>query len=395
MTPMTVAAAYATAGEGHRRAAEAIAGAADGHPDVTIALRDCLEGSQPWFRHTYTDGYLQLVRRAPWAWGALYGAMDALGGTGPLRALRRWGNARQESRFVEWLLDRRPAVVIATHFFPVEVVTALKRRGRLRTTLITAITDWMPHAFWLCPGVDHYAVASEATKTAVIARGIPADRITVTGIPIDRRFAETPDRIQLATRLGIDPSRRTILIASGGFGLGPVEALVRTLGAVRGPYQLLVVAGRNDALRQAIEALRLRVPHPMTVYGFVRNMDELMAVADLLISKSGGLTCAEAMARGLPMLVIAPIPGQETRNSRLLAREGAAVPVRRIADVVPYIEQLQRPDGLAAMAAARRLGRPRAAEAVLDLARRLAPPPGLPPVAAPEGPKPGGGMAHG
>ncbi|MBI4227227.1 MAG: glycosyltransferase [Candidatus Omnitrophica bacterium] len=377
LSPVTTApalvAAYAAAGEGHRRAAEAVAAAAAERRDVTVALRDCLEGAEPWFRRTYTDGYLHLVRRAPAAWGALYQAMDRAGTTGWLRALRRWGNARQERGFADWLIARQPPVVIATHFFPVEVIAALKRRGRLRAKLVCAITDWLPHAFWLCPGVDRYAVAADATRDALMRRGIPSAQIRVTGIPIDHRFAGAPGRAALAARLGLDVSRRTILIGSGGFGLGPVEALVQTLGAVRGPYQLLVVAGRNEALRRALEALRPRLAHPMIVYGFVTNMDELMAVADLLISKSGGLTCAEAMARGLPMLVIAPIPGQETRNSAVLARAGAAVQVRRPADVVPYVERLSSPEGLAPMvAAARRLGRPGAAAAVLETALELA-----------------------
>ncbi len=373
MTATSLVATYAAAGEGHRRASEAVAAAAAWRQDVTVTLRDCLEGSAAWFRWIYTQGYLTLVRRAPACWGALYEFMNVVGAARGLRALRRLGNHGQEGAFVAWLLDRQPDVVVATHFFPVEVVAALKRRGRLRTKLLCVITDWMPHSFWLAPEVDRYAVASETTRQALLRRGIPNDRITVTGIPIDCRFAVPLDRATAAARLGLDPTRRTILVGSGGFGLGPVEALVRVLGTVRGPYQLLVVAGRNEALRRAVEGLRARIPHPMTVYGFVHNMDELMAAADLLISKSGGLTCAEAMARRLPMLVVSPIPGQETRNSAVLSREGAAAPLRRVAEIVPYVERLQRPDGLAVMAAAaRRLGRPEAAQAVLDTALALA-----------------------
>lgn len=373
MTPVTLVATYATAGEGHRRASEAIAAAAAGRQDVTVGLRDCLQGSAAWFQWTYTQGYLRLVRCAPAAWGALYQGMDAVGASGWLRGLRRLGNRSQEQAFVAWLLDQQPAAVVATHFFPIEVVAALKRRGRLRTKLLSVITDWMPHSFWLDPRVDHYAVASEATRQALIERGVSGDRIAVTGIPIDHRFAAPVDRAALAARLGLDPTLRTILIGSGGFGLGPVEALVRALGTVRGPYQLLVVAGHNETLRHTVETLRPRIPHPMQVYGFVRNMDELMAVSDLLISKSGGLTCAEAMARGLPMLIVSPIPGQEARNSVLLGREGAAAPLRRVSEIVPYVERLQQADGLSAMAAAaRRLGRPQAAQAVLDLALTLA-----------------------
>lgn len=375
MNPVKIIATYATAGEGHRRASEAVAAAAAGRPDAAVTLRDCLDGAAPWFRRTYTGGYLQVVRRAPLVWGALYGFTDLVGAHGWLRALRRCNNAPQERAFARWLIAVQPDVVVSTHFFPVEVVTALVRRGRLRTRLISAITDWMPHAFWIAPGVDHYAVAAEATKTELIRRGVPVERISVTGIPIDTRFAQMPAEGQpkVAARLGLDPARRTILIGSGGFGLGPIEALVRTIGAMRGPYQLIVVAGRNDALRRTIEALRPTIPHPMVVYGFATNMDELMAVSDLLISKSGGLTCAEAMARGLPMLVISPIPGQETRNSALLGREGAAVQVGGVAEIAPYLERLQDANGLSAMAAAaRRLGRPHAAASVLEIAVRLA-----------------------
>lgn len=370
---LTLVATHAPAGEGHRRAAEAVVAAARQIPGITAEVRDCLEGSSPWFAQTYTAGYLKLVRAAPVAWGALYQLTDRWGQSGWLRRLRRWGNARQGRAFADWLVSRQPDIVVATHFFAVEVAVALKRQGRLKSMLICAITDWQPHAFWLCPGVDQYAVASEATRRALLARGIPAARITVTGIPIDQRFADLPDRETIARQLGIEPRRWTILIGSGGFGVGPVETLVRALSALHGPYQLLVLCGHHEGLRRRMELLRASCPHPMTVYDFVHNMYELMTVADLLISKPGGLTCAEAMAKGLPMLIVAPIPGQEARNAAFLIREGAAIPLRHPADAVGHVERLHRPGGLDAMkTAARRLAKPAAAETIVRLAERLA-----------------------
>ena len=370
---ITCVATYAQAGEGHRRASEAVAASAQGHPEIRVTLRDCLDGSAAWFRWTYTHGYLLLVRHAPALWGGLYYTADAVGAQGWLRTLRRWGNARQELGLTAWLLEHQPDVVIATHFFPVEVVAALKRRGRLRSKLISAITDWLPHSFWICPGVDRYTVATEVTRQALRQRGVPDAQIAVTGIPIDQRFAAPLDRAVTAQRLGLAADRFTILIASGGFGLGPVEAIVRALAQAPGPYQLLVVAGRNAALQRALEQLRPQIPHPTTVYGFVGNMDDLMAVSDLLISKSGGLTCAEAMARGLPMMIIDPIPGQETRNSTILVNAGAAVQVANVREVVPHLERLRRPEVHARFAAAaRRLARPDAAAAVLRLAQTIA-----------------------
>jgi len=364
----TLVGTYAPAGEGHRRASEAVASAAQGLPDVSVELKDCLMGSAPWFRWTYTGGYLGLVRWAPAIWGGLYSVTDRWGSDRWLRQLRRWSNARQARVFAEWLLATQPDVVIATHFFPVEVAAALKRTGRLRSRVVCVITDWLPHAFWLCPGIDRYAVATEATRQALLRRGIPATQVVVTGIPIGQRFTTPLERTVAAKRLGIDPQRFTILIGSGGFGIGPVETLVRTLGSMGGSYQMLVVAGRNEPLRRSVEALRARVRHPMMVHGFVHNMDEFMAASDLLISKAGGLTCAEAMAMGLPMIIVAPIPGQEARNSALLIREGAAIQVARAAEVAMQVERLRSPGALQQFAsAARRLAHPDAARAVVHL----------------------------
>jgi len=275
--------------------------------------------------------------------------------------------------FAEWMLTAQPDVVIATHFFPVEVAAALKRTGCLRSKIVCVITDWLPHAFWLCPGIDRYAVATEATRQALLRRGIPATQVVVTGIPIGQRFTTTLERTVAAKRLGIDPQRFTILIGSGGFGIGPVETIVRALGSMGEPHQMLVVAGRNEPLRRSVEALRARVRHPMMVYGFVHNMDECMAASDLLISKAGGLTCAEAMAMGLPMIIVDPIPGQEARNSALLTREGAAIQVERAADVPMQVERLRSPGALQRLAsAAHRLAHPDAARTVVRLGLELA-----------------------
>lgn len=367
---MTFVATYASAGEGHRRAAEALAQAPQGD---TVELRDCLIGSAAWFRWTYTEGYLRLVRSFPMVWGGLYAATDRWGGCLWLRSLRRWGNARQGRALEEWLVAAQPSALITTHFFPVEVACALKRTGQLRSKILCVITDWLPHTFWICPEVDHYAVAAEATREMLIHRGVPTDRVTVTGIPIRRAFAEPLDRAEAARRLGIDPERFTLLIGSGGFGVGPLQGLASALAQARGPYQLLVVAGRNLALQKTLEAVRRRIPHPMKVYGFIQNMESLMAASDLLISKTGGLTCAEAMAKGLPMIAVAPIPGQETRNATVLIKEGAAIRLRRLQDLPRWIEELRHPERLEPLrAAARRLGRPHAAEAVLKIAQGLA-----------------------
>ncbi|MBI4313201.1 MAG: hypothetical protein HY594_00140 [Candidatus Omnitrophica bacterium] len=365
-------ATYATAGEGHRRASEAVAAATVKRGVAQIQLRDCLEGSLPWFHWSYTRGYLLLVRTAPTLWGALYGITDLQGRHPWMMSVRRWNNAQHEKAYAHWLLERQPDVIIATHFFPIEVATALKRSGRLTSRILCVITDWLPHSFWTCPGVDRYAVACEATRRTLIDRGIPPSAIRVTGIPIDPKFPAQEDRATLEGKLGLESGKFTLLIASGGFGLGPIQKLVKVLGRLKGNYQLLVVTGHNPALQKTIEFLTPRFSYPMKVYDFVHNMHELMGVSDLLISKPGGLTCAEAAVSRLPMVMVAPIPGQETRNVEVFVKEGAAVHLKNIDQAAEWVENLrQGQQGEKLRQAAGRLAQPEAADHVVDLALEL------------------------
>lgn len=322
---MKILVAHVPAGSGHERAAQAVvAGFAQFNHTIDAVLLDAIQGGDPYYRWAFTQGYTRLISQAPFLWGLMYYLTDCPILTRLSQKLHRLENARHGKGFEKLLLSAQPDAIIATHFFPIEVAAFLKRTGRLSSRVIAVITDYLPHALWIAPGVDRYVVGFPETKEELIKRGVAPEQISVLGIPIDPKFSKQNDRVNLAKRLGLMAGCFTVLIASGGLGTGPIVSLVKTLGRVKEKMQLLVVTGKNASLFKRLSTLGPQTPHSMKVYGFVHNMDELMDLADLMLTKPGGLSCTEAMAKGLPFVLICPIPGQESRNGWLLSKMGVA-----------------------------------------------------------------------
>jgi processive 1,2-diacylglycerol beta-glucosyltransferase len=213
--------------------------------------------------------------------------------------------------------------------------------------------------------VDLYCVAAEATCARLVARGAAPANIAVTGIPIAARFAQPVEPREVRQRLGLRDDQPVVLLLGGGFGWGPISETLAELDKIEARFQTLVVCGRNQELRREVAAQDRR--HPTHVLGFVSNMNELMAVSDVVITKPGGLTTSEALASGLPMVVINPIPGQEAANSDFLLQAGAAIKVNRIEEMSHRLGQLLGGKKLAAMSkAARAVGRPTSARNVCE-----------------------------
>ena len=372
---MKIIATHVPAGAGHQKAAEAICAVLKEHaPSAETILLNALDGMSDWYQWSFTQGYLDMIQRYPHAWGTAYHLLDLRGLAWAAYKLHRLSNA-SHGKTLEGILERyKPDVIIGTHFFPMEVASYLKMKGRIHARLITVITDFLPHSVWISPGIDRYAVAAEWTRVELIRRGVPEDRIQVTGIPIHPKFAHKGNRAELTKKLGLRAGVWTVLIGSGGFGTGPVESIFKQFAEIREPLQILVVTGKNTALFHRLEAEKELLPqHAVTLYGFVDNMDELMEVSDLMVTKPGGLSCAEAMAKELPLLLTAPIPGQESRNARLLQQAGIAVQARRLQEIPRQIHELRNhPDRLRHMAElGRKASFPDAAGTVARLAKSL------------------------
>jgi len=362
-----------TAGAGHRRAAEALAHAAQAHdPQADVACVNLLDHTPSWFRRGYGWIYLLLVRHLSWLWKLNYRVLDHPVGYRSIQPLRRAWNLLMTRRFVRWLRAQEPTVVVATHFLPADVCSACKQQGWLTAPLIVVVTDWHPHRFWLSQEAQAIVVGTRESAAACERWGLARERLHVFGIPIDPAFGAAVNRQGLAERFQLHATRRTVLVTSGGTTVGRFERVVEALLALEwvrpGLLQLLVVCGENETLRRRLTECAKRSAMPLRAFGFVDYMADLMAVSDLAVAKAGGLTVSEALGRGLPMVFYHVIPGQEQMNALYVVRHGAAVIAQTPRETAVAAQRcLSDPALLTSMQeAAKALGHPDAASAIVS-----------------------------
>jgi processive 1,2-diacylglycerol beta-glucosyltransferase len=360
---MRILIATVTAGGGHLQAAAAVEeGWRRLRPRDVLERLDLLDFVSKLQRAVYAQGYVKLVEHAPELWGLLFRRTDDPGLVRRLAKFRGAFAKATNRRFVQYLRVFRPDAVICTHYLPVEVLGHLEKQG-VNPFTACVVTDFEAHTLWMDAAVDLYCVAAPETRSSLVARGARPESVVVTGIPIAARFARAPEGRQVRKAHGLRDDLPVLLVLGGGFGLGPVAEILGALDRVEIPVQVVVVVGRNAGLRADLAARDHR--HPTRVLGFVANMEEWMAAADLVLTKPGGLTTSEALALGKPLFILNPIPGQEAANSDFLLERGAAAKVNRVEDLPFRLEQLIGSPRLKEMArAARRLGRPEAAAEV-------------------------------
>ena len=263
----------ASAGAGHLRAAEAVEAACRAaYPVAEVANVDMLTLTPAPFRRVYGKGYLDFVNRAPELLGILYDRTNRPPKNPSAEAIGRALQRLNTRPFVKYVADFAPDVVCHTHFLPAEILAHERRRGRLRVPQAVVVTDFEVHRFWRCPEVDRYFVPREDNRVHLHALGVPEDRIEVSGIPIHPVFAITPDRRRLQRKHGLSAAKPLLLVLCGGFGVGPVEALVRALLASVGSAQMVIVAGRNEALRRRLDRLAAAARDRVRVLGFTTEM---------------------------------------------------------------------------------------------------------------------------
>ena len=359
----------ASAGAGHLRAAEAVEKALlKISPAVEVKNVDVLKYTNKAFRTLYSKAYIDLVNSAPDLLGWLYDHFDK---PGKNERIRLAFNKLNTLPFVKLLEEYKPDVTLCTHFLPSEIISDLKGEGRFNGKLGVVVTDLDVHAMWLCHHFEQFFVALEETKVHLTALGVPADKITISGIPIDPIFAEAKERSLLQQKHGLLPNLPTILVSAGGFGVGPIENLITSLLQLNTKAQVLAVCGRSAELKERLTALVAKQQQSnvtVKILGFTTEMDELMSVSDLLIGKPGGLTSSEALAKGLAFVIVNPIPGQEERNSDHLLEEGVGIRCNNLPTLAFKVDKLLAdPTRLAAMKErSRALGRPQAAQMIAE-----------------------------
>ena len=366
----------ATSGAGHVRAAQALEKAFLARGDCTVEHIDALRYVSKLFQRVYDKAYISMVRRAPELMGLLYERTDQ-----PWQHLRpRLALDRLNTRPMIRLLKRvQPDLCVATHFLPAEIIAWLIAKKKLQAHNAIVVTDYDVHAMWLCRTVDRYFVAIEEAAQYLAHIGVSREKICVSGIPIDPLFAAPLPRAEARKHLCLDPDATAILISAGGYGLGPVEQLVKELLELQRPWQIVAIAGKAEKTRKRLDELAktastLPSGAPrLCAVGFTTEMDKYMAAADLMVGKAGGLTTSEALARALPMALIEPIPGQEERNADHLLESGAAIRCNNLPAAAWKIATLlDDPARLNRMRdAARKLAKPAAAAAIAEDALRL------------------------
>ncbi len=333
-----------------------------GHRQATLAIQQTLRRMAPdveapainGFGYTYpvlekivNRAYMSVIRRTPKVWDYLYDNPKIVKNSHSIKQFLH----KTSHEKLRMLFERHnPSVVVCTQAFPCGMVADYKRAYNIDMTLIGVLTDFSPHSFWINEGVDYYIVPSEDAKDRFIKKGVDERIIRVYGIPIRPKFAEKLDRRLIADKLGVDLSKPVILIMGGGQGLGPIRSTVKSLIKFDMEMQIMVVAGTNKKVIKSLKGYAERFPKRVLVFEYVKNVDELMEVATLIITKPGGMTTAESLAKGLPMVVVNPIPGQEMRNTDFLIRKGIAVRIDNKADIGEEVDMLLRsPERLEAM----------------------------------------------
>lgn len=354
---------YATAGAGHRMAAEALNQGFQGS-GYDVHLVDALDHTSRFYKRMYSQSYTFLITHLSWLWGFFFQLIDLPWLQPAVRAWRRLYNHLNGRALERFLVEQDFDYIFSTHFFPNEVMAHLKRRERISATLVCCVTDFDVHRIWLAEGIDHYTVASAWTRDKIVGLGVEPSCVHICGIPTHPKFSVPKDLGAIRAKLALKPDTFTVLVATGSFGIGPIAEILQKLSQ----FQVLVVCGHNRAL---FESLSRRNKGLAKIYGLVNNMEELMAVADLMITKPGGLSISEALVTGLPMVFFNAIPGQETNNIKVLKTYGVGISGCSVDAMAAIIMKLKgSPAELKdAKERSRSLGRPAAVAEITALAR--------------------------
>lgn len=356
----------ASAGNGHTRAAEALR-LHSLAADITATHIDILQFVSPLLRAVYTTLYAALVRHAPALWRYVYQSTHHANLAGPGHALRRWAERTNSAQFVREIERIAPDAIVCTHFLAAGLLSQLSASGRLPCPVWVQVTDFDLHRIWVHEHMAGYFVPNDEVAFRLRAHGIPAARIHLTGIPIMPAFSAWPDRQECARELGVLPFRMTVLLMGGGPGFGTVTCIAERLLGAHADLQLIALAGRDKATLAALRKLAAKYPGRLSPQPHTEKIERLMACADIVVTKPGGLTTSESLALGLPMIVIAPIPGQEEHNANFLLERGAALQAFDLLTLEYRIAHLlAHPARLAEMRAnAQALGKPAAASEIL------------------------------
>ena len=310
-------------GYGHHSTARAIINYFN-EKDIECSMLDTFEYINPVLADSIDNGYLFSTKYFPEIYGKAYDKLDG--------RVERWDKMSIVSilsklvshKLKEYIRDYSPDVIIGTHSYACMMMTYLKEKNIVSCPLIGVLTDFTVHPFWESTELDYYVTASSLLDNQMKKKGINTDKVLPFGIPIKKQFSEKNDKKAARRSLGIE-DKTTVLIMMGSMGFGNIVKDICEIDQLDIDFQVLCVCGRNEKMYR--EILGMKWKKNIIPYGFVENVDVMMDAADCIITKPGGLTTSELLAKRLPAIIMNPIRGQEDRNMEFLVNNGAAIMV--------------------------------------------------------------------
>ncbi|AZK44902.1 MGDG synthase family glycosyltransferase [Paenibacillus lentus] len=308
---------YASYGDGHYQASKALEASFRQSGITNIVLLDLMAEAHPFLNEMTKFVYMQSFKTIPLLYGWVYNATK---GMHPDTSLLSVLNSLGMRKMQQAISSIEPDLII--HTFPQLAMPKLLKKTGLTLPLVNIVTDFDLHGRWVHPDVDRYYVATEDLRTEVVRRGIPAERVLASGIPLMPDFGHSSP-VETERLCTLESSKKTILIMAGAFGVmqGILDICEKLLANDK--YQVMAVCGRNKELHRKLKQVLGLHPH-FHLFGYVSEIAQLMQLSDCIITKPGGITLSESLVSRLPIFLYRPVPGQELNNALYLERKGVA-----------------------------------------------------------------------
>jgi len=329
---------YISEVSGHRSATMAIEKAImELEPDTQILNINAFNYTNPISEKVINRIYMEVIKRTPKIWDYLYDNPSVVKGLEKIKKHVHKSNSPKLKK----LFDKfKPDLVVCSQAFPCGMVADYKKYYKENLPLVAVLTDYIPHSYWIYDEVDYYITPSEDVSNRLEKKGVNHSKIKSFGIPFDHVFNQKIEAQDIFIKLKLDPKKPVILIMGGGQGLGPIKTIVKSLEKSEHDIQELIVCGTNKKLLRSLKRKIKHYKKDIRLFGFINDIHELMHIANLIISKPGGVTTAEVLSMGLPMVIVKPIPGQEINNTNFLTQKGAAIKIDEPKEVCKVIDGL-------------------------------------------------------
>ncbi|MBN1353130.1 MAG: hypothetical protein JW994_00475 [Candidatus Omnitrophica bacterium] len=329
---------YISERSGHHKASSAVENAFKqlSHDVETLSVNSFCY-TNPILEKIINRTYMSLIKRRPEVWGYLYDNPNVVKKTRKLKEVIHKYNSQKTRSLLE---EFKPHAIVCTQAFPCGIIADYKKSSGENVLLSGVLTDYAPHSYWIYNNVDYYFVPSEETREKLVANGIARERIKLTGIPIDPKFKKIIDKQKIIDSLNFEPDLPIVLVMGGSQGIGPIAEIAKILDNIPIVLQTIIVTGGNRKLYVFLKKRMASFNKKLAIFYYAENVDELMEISSFIVSKPGGITISEALAKSLPMFIVKPIPGHEQMNTDYLVKNKVAIKIDNLHDLGVFAAEL-------------------------------------------------------